>query len=39
VVFVEDATKDASSPYGRVHRHDDTPIVVGWTLIKTLMRR
>jgi len=37
VVLVQDTTEDASSPYGRVHRYDDTRVVVGRTLIQALM--
>ncbi|MEN3616039.1 hypothetical protein AAH979_42025, partial [Plantactinospora sp. ZYX-F-223] len=37
VVLVEDTTEDASPPYGRLHRHDDTRVMVGWTLIDALM--
>jgi hypothetical protein len=37
VVFVEDAAEDASSPYGPVDLHDNVRVVVGWTLIETLM--
>ena len=37
MVFVDGAAEDTSPPYGRVDRHDNAWIVVGWPLLPALM--
>jgi hypothetical protein len=37
MVFVDGAAEDTSPPYGRVDRHDNARIVVGWPPLPALM--